>query len=840
MSVSTANPINQGNWVHVAVSVDYDAGKLALYQDGQLSNETFLSNGAPLELSSAIPWVMGGNQVTWGDFFQGQIDDLRFYSSSLSPTEIMDIFNNDVSGSSPAARKNQVLYDEGTQNTGLSIALDDQGIVQARIGDQGSVSTVFSENSIRDGAWHHLVVTFGDSPKAFKMYLDGQLMNQPVIHSSGVISLHLDDPSLGAISGTSLFPGYGFYKGFLDDLRIYERGLDAVEVVNVFEGDFTNNGYLDFLAIEKPEIVTKSAIDVSPDGATLRLEVLSIGGEIEEQSLSNSFSFELNTFETLQAWYSTIDLAQNYNNGEKINDWLDLSGSNKHFDNVSGDPTVLLSGLKGKPVINFDGNDLLWTTHDFDHLTNTGYTMLALARYTGSQNNRVISSRNRNFLFGFHGSLTGRWYSEGWISTRGSLDSDWHLHLGKIEAKGGDPQALFRRDGSTLITGSRGSHNNNFAPGVLQVGGWSSNREMSACEVAEIMIYDRELNEVEIAQLEGYVAHKWQMNQELLNASHPYYLIDPFAGENSYVEKVPIGGDRPVVKIFWGDESVDSNSTVLNTDDNASWDYVLEINGSNPVGLGDFSASISGLELDKQYFFRGYAQNLGGEVWAPNIETFIAMDTTFTEYTMEGMVLWLDAQDIDGDGYSDSFPEGAPLPIWIDKSLSRKNAQQSVAQKMPNYSIDGFDGLPAVRFESGDAFNIGSLASNYGNIHVFVVSKGTGVAIGATDGITGWSVDAKVGNVFSIYKSESNTLQQVSIGFDPSTGYGMLIGEIAEIMVFDRTLSKSEQEKIEGYLAHKWSVVDDLAQTGFKLTKGLRLYYPFDETDGSVSAGLFV
>ena len=76
MTVSTANPLNQGNWVHVAVSVDYDAGKLALYQDGQLSNETFLSNGAPLELSSAIPWVMGGNQVTWGDFFQGQIDDL--------------------------------------------------------------------------------------------------------------------------------------------------------------------------------------------------------------------------------------------------------------------------------------------------------------------------------------------------------------------------------------------------------------------------------------------------------------------------------------------------------------------------------------------------------------------------------------------------------------------------------------------------------------------------------------------------------------------------------------------------------------------------------------------
>ena len=39
---------------------------------------------------------------------------------------------------------------------------------------------------------------------------------------------------------------------------------------------------------------------------------------------------------------------------------------------------------------------------------------------------------------------------------------------------------------------------------------------------------------------------------------------------------------------------------------------------------------------------------------------------------------------------------------------------------------------------------------------------------------------------------------------------------------------------IEGYLAHKWGIVDDLAETGFKLRSGLKLYYPFNETDGSV------
>jgi hypothetical protein len=107
------------------------------------------------------------------------------------------------------------------------------------------------------------------------------------------------------------------------------------------------------------------------------------------------------------------------------------------------------------------------------------------------------------------------------------------------------------------------------------------------------------------------------------------------------------------------------------------------------------------------------------------------MDTTFTKYTLDGMVLWLDAQDVDGDGYSDSYSDGVPLPLWIDKSLSEKNAQQSVAQKTPNFARNVFGGLPAIRFESGDAYNVGSLSVNYGNVHVFMVSKGSGLPVGA-------------------------------------------------------------------------------------------------------------
>ena len=58
-----------------------------------------------------------------------------------------------------------------------------------------------------------------------------------------------------------------------------------------------------------------------------------------------------------------------------------------------------------------------------------------------------------------------------------TLDSDWHLHVGKIEAKAGITQATFRRDGELLVSASRGSNNTIFGPGILQLGGWMSNQK---------------------------------------------------------------------------------------------------------------------------------------------------------------------------------------------------------------------------------------------------------------------------------------------------------------------------------------------------------------------------
>ena len=65
----------------------------------------------------------------------------------------------------------------------------------------------------------------------------------------------------------------------------------------------------------------------------------------------------------MQAWYSAQDTGSVLENGEIISNWNDISGNGRDMGYTSGNPRFFKSGLKGKPVVSFDGDDLIWTTH---------------------------------------------------------------------------------------------------------------------------------------------------------------------------------------------------------------------------------------------------------------------------------------------------------------------------------------------------------------------------------------------------------------------------------------------------------------------------------------------
>ena len=691
------------------------------------------------------------------------------------------------------------------------------------------LSTLKKANEV-DDEWHHLGVSYGENPGILKLYLDGQLVDGPVsVQGNGTVSSHDEVPAVGAPQGTLTFENFGNFNGLIDDLRIYDRGLSENEINQLFLGDVNNSGVIEYRAIKKPEVRTLSALDARPQSVILRAELTSIGGDISESTSSIDLSFQKGTISGLQAWYTAENIV--VNNGATVTKWKDRSDYQRNFENVEGNPRLLAFGLNGKPVVSFDGDDLLWTGHNFDTLSSTGYTLATLARYTGLKNQRVISSRTRNFFFGFHGSQVGKWYAEGWISTTGPLDSDWHLHLGTIESNQGDPAASLWEDGALKVSESRGSSNANFAPGVLQIGGGMTNQELSACEIAEIFIYQGQLNAIERSQLEGYIAHKWNLTEQILPAEHPYVSTPPFEGKTSSSAISSIGGDPAEVYLFWGDERIEVNSTITDPQNNSTWDYKLVLSDSSDIGILD-QVVTSNLVENTDYYYRAYAKNLAGETWADQILTFRTIDTQFTKDSLDGLVLWLDASDIDGNGLRDSLTDQSSIPQWLDKSKNEKHATQSILSKMPSYDEDGFGTMPAIDFKSGHSMFIGSLTNLSGPITVFAISEGDGVVIGADDGSLSWTLDAKSSNRMNSFKGENDPLQQVTLGMDPRTGFGLLSGKIAEILIFDRLLEPLEREMIEGYLAHKWGTLDDLAQSGFSVKQGLVLYYPFNETGG--------
>ena len=172
--------------------------------------------------------------------------------------------------------------------------------------------------------------------------------------------------------------------------------------------------------------------------------------------------------------------------------------------------------------------------------------------------------------------------------------------------------------------------------------------------------------------------------EEVLPSSHPYYEFDPFGIRISQTSSISVGGDPAEVFIFWGNERVENFNTATDPDDNSSWDY--KINLSNSADIGFFETTITeNLIENKQYFFRAYAKNVAGEVWADEIYGFETVDTEISRYTLDGLILWLDATDINGDGEKDNLFDKSNIPLWVDKSLSEKDATQNIISQMPLY-----------------------------------------------------------------------------------------------------------------------------------------------------------
>ena len=224
--------------------------------------------------------------------------------------------------------------------------------------------------------------------------------------------------------------------------------------------------------------------------------------------------------------------------------------------------------------------------------------------------------------------------------------------------------------------------------------------------------------------------------------------------------------------------------------------------------------------------------------------------TPITPASISGLVLWLDAMDVDADGQPDSIAEDSLVSAWKDKSGSDLNATQTNVNNKPRYrggasfphldfNVDWLDILDSnltakqifVVARTNVKNNFKTILSNgasrcmlrMGNgslsfeqaYHSFAGSEGAY----KVDGFYFRDFEQNEKHILSVRlgsdSEHSGYFQNMKIGRESSSVGNHWQGNIHEILVFNRFLDDGKKQDIEWYLSKKWGVSGPLPEGGY-------------------------
>lgn len=485
--------------------------------------------------------------------------------------------------------------------------------------------------------------------------------------------------------------------------------------------------------------------------------------------------------------------------------WSDVSGNG--FDAISSgfvsSPQLVTSALNGEPVLQFDGvNDgMLVDTGLYVSRPMTTFVVFARTGNTG----RILQSTTTNWLLGLHSNSMG-FYANGWVTN--SIPSPLNTgYLATATQESGSSR--FYLNGADLTQSSTpGGELRNVAIG----GGAGTYFQPSNAQVAEILIYDRVLNETERRNVDAYLANKYDLF--VPTATTPIVL--PQSGFY----------DAPI--------NISMSSSMLG----ATLRYTLD--GSDPDETSmeytaPFELTTSSV-LKARAFVPGFAPS--------NIKTYTYEIGVTPGIPDDNIALWLDAEesltldannqleqwgDLSGNGY-DAFQFSVDQrPVQHSESGRNYVRFTTTTQGMNIDSALSVDGdytafVAYKRYGNPASGNYALLQSNssgwflgpYSTIHGFYhgsvwispsnitpqqdvayISTGTRRGTSSTFHLNGFEDTARPYD----YRSPG----QLALGWE-GTRSGQQNYDLAEVIVYERALSAVERRQVEDYLAQKWNV----------------------------------
>ena len=235
----------------------------------------------------------------------------------------------------------------------------------------------------------------------------------------------------------------------------------------------------------------------------------------------------------LAGWYDASDTSTVFSDvaatipavsGDQVGCWKDKSGNNRNVvstSSISGGPVYDYSDINSTPILNFNGATFLATSGTATWLNNTNYTICGIG-----------SVKNSGYTFGTLGSSTNVGLHFGWrYSTQITIaqyandanysktnDNLTHIMLGIRTSPTTTPKLFY--DGTEIIsTGGTGGYLN--TTGVFQIGtGYNTTTRMHG-KMGEVVILSSDINTSDRQKLEGYLAWKWGIVDNL-PIDHPY------------------------------------------------------------------------------------------------------------------------------------------------------------------------------------------------------------------------------------------------------------------------------------------------------------------------------
>ncbi len=250
--------MNEGNGTNASEHTGFHA-------NGTLVNQTEWSGGfdgrGAVKFSG--PASLGGTNayVTMGNSTSSPLD---FGSGSFS----ISLWTKFTEVTTPSGQNGRRIVSKGHSgwNSGYFVGLHGTGQITTGIGSTINGNTTEAllfgtTSSFNDGKWHHVAVVFDRAAATGQIFIDGTAqsltqmpspngpaggtINGTVINYSGLTNLSASRPdkffTVSSTDGT-----VDFFKGEVDDLRVFRTAIDAAKVTEIRNFDGNTNGLPDY------------------------------------------------------------------------------------------------------------------------------------------------------------------------------------------------------------------------------------------------------------------------------------------------------------------------------------------------------------------------------------------------------------------------------------------------------------------------------------------------------------------------------------------------------------------------------------------------------------------